>query len=199
MNSKFFDLPKEKQDRMINAALKVFALQGYQHAGTDEMIKEAGISKGLLFHYFGSKLGVYSFVYDYCVRYMALELKTTVYPKERNVFEVLKQMEFARSHAMRNYPYIQLFLNRSMEEEDREVLAAVEVPKDAYLDLCFKLESQIDYESLPPTVDPEKLRKTLGFTINGLLKSALEEEKFRSDKLYEEIVSYIDMLKGLVK
>ena len=26
MNEKFFDLKKEKQDRMINAALKVFAL-----------------------------------------------------------------------------------------------------------------------------------------------------------------------------
>ena len=30
MNEKFFDLKKEKQDRMINAALKVFALHGYR-------------------------------------------------------------------------------------------------------------------------------------------------------------------------
>ena len=29
MNGKFFDLKKEKQDRMINAALKVFAINGY--------------------------------------------------------------------------------------------------------------------------------------------------------------------------
>ena len=51
MNSKFFDLKKEKQDRMINAALKVFAMQGYRHASTDDIVREAGISKGLLFHY----------------------------------------------------------------------------------------------------------------------------------------------------
>ena len=69
MNEKFFDLKKEKQDRMINAALKVFALHGYRHACTDDIVKEAAISKGLLFHYFGSKLGVYAFVYDYSVRY----------------------------------------------------------------------------------------------------------------------------------
>ena len=56
MNEKFFDLKKEKQDRMINAALKVFALHGYRHACTDDIVKEAAISKGLLFHYFGSKL-----------------------------------------------------------------------------------------------------------------------------------------------
>ena len=35
MNAKFFDLKKEKQDRMINAALKIFALRGYRHASTD--------------------------------------------------------------------------------------------------------------------------------------------------------------------
>ena len=63
MNDKFFDLKKEKQDRMINGALKVFALNGYQKASTDDIVKEAEISKGLLFHYFGSKAGLYIFVY----------------------------------------------------------------------------------------------------------------------------------------
>ena len=52
MNEKFFDLKKEKsRNRMINAALKIFAKNGYRHASTDDMVAEAGISKGLLFHY----------------------------------------------------------------------------------------------------------------------------------------------------
>ena len=38
MNEKFFDLKKEKQDRMINAALKIFAKNGYRHASTDDMV-----------------------------------------------------------------------------------------------------------------------------------------------------------------
>ena len=46
MNEKFFDLKKEKQDRMINASLKVFAMNGYAHASTDDIVREAGISKG---------------------------------------------------------------------------------------------------------------------------------------------------------
>ena len=52
---------------MINAALKVFAKNGYKHASTDDIVKEAGISKGLLFHYFVSKMGLYSFLLDYSV------------------------------------------------------------------------------------------------------------------------------------
>lgn len=53
--SKFLNLNPEKQDRILNAALKEFAQKGYQNASTNEIVKEAGISKGLLFHYFNNK------------------------------------------------------------------------------------------------------------------------------------------------
>ncbi len=86
MNEKFFDLKKEKQDRMINASLKVFAMNGYAHASTDDIVREAGISKGLLFHYFVSKLGLYSFIYDYSIRYVILELTTGVDKEEKQLF-----------------------------------------------------------------------------------------------------------------
>ena len=92
MNEKFFDLKKEKQDRMINAALKVFAMNGYGHASTDEIVREAGISKGLLFHYFISKLGLYAFVYDYSVRYLLLELTTGVNREETDFFKLVDQI-----------------------------------------------------------------------------------------------------------
>ena len=62
MNDKFFELSKEKQDRMINGAVRVFAENGYKHASTDDMVKVAGVSKGLWFHYFGNKLGLYEFM-----------------------------------------------------------------------------------------------------------------------------------------
>ena len=78
MNEKFFDLKKEKQDRMINGAMKVFALNGFQRASTDEMVKEAGISKGLWFHYFDNKIGLYTFVVDYAIKYMNMELSASL-------------------------------------------------------------------------------------------------------------------------
>ena len=78
MNDKFFDLKSEKQDRMINASLKIFAINGYKHASTDDIVKEAGISKGLLFHYFINKMGLYSFLIDYSVKYMSFEFSRTI-------------------------------------------------------------------------------------------------------------------------
>ena len=126
MNEKFFDLKKEKQDRMINAALKVFAAGGYAHASTDDIVREAGISKGLLFHYFVSKAGLYSFIYDYSVRYVMLELSTGVSPKETDYFELLVQIKHSHLQAMKSYPCILRFLNRCREEKVGEALAEIQ-------------------------------------------------------------------------
>ena len=198
MNAKFFDLKKEKQDRMINAALKVFAMQGYKHASTDDIVKEAAISKGLLFHYFESKLGVYEFVYEYSVRYMVLELSTMVSKMESNLFEVMKQIEFARMNVMKGYPYMQQFLNRSMSEDVSEVLLATEDKRRILEEEYNRLDAQIKYTGFPAGVDGHKLHKMLDFTIKGLMTERFMEDSFQPEMLYEEIADYLDMMKVLV-
>lgn len=67
LNSKFFSLDDEKQIKILNAAIKVYVQKGYDHASTNEIVKEAGISKGLLFHYFKNKKTLYLFLFDHCV------------------------------------------------------------------------------------------------------------------------------------
>lgn len=198
MNGKFFDLKKDKQDRMINAALKIFALRGYRHASTDDIVREAAISKGLLFHYFESKLGVYSFIYEYSVRYMILEMRTSVDPKEKDLFEVMKQIERARMNAMRGYPYMQQFLNRSMSEDVSEALLAIEEKRGALEEAADSIYSQIDNTQLPPEIDGEKLRKMLDFTVKGLMTERFQDASFQPEMLYSEICDYLDMMKKII-
>lgn len=197
MNGKFFDLKKEKQDRMINAALKVFALQGYRHASTDDIVREAGISKGLLFHYFGSKIGVYTFVYDYSVRYMKLEL-SSVPSAESDLFAVVRQVEFARTRAMKGYPYMQQFLNRSMSEDVSEALLAIEEKRDNLQAFYESLYSRIDYTGFPPKVDGNKLLNMIDYTIKGLMTERFLDASFHPEMLYDEICDYLTMLESIV-
>ncbi len=197
MNAKFFDLKKDKQDRMINAALKVFALNGYRHASTDDIVKEAGISKGLLFHYFGSKAGVYEFIYEYSVRYMMLELTTKVSRTESNLFEVMKQVELARMDAMKGYPYMQQFLNRCEREDVSEALLVIEEKKELLDALYERINSQILYTDFPIGVDGHKLQKMMKLTIEGLLAEKFQEDSFQPEMLYAEIAEYMDMMKKL--
>ena len=198
MNGKFFDLSKEKQDRMINGALKVFAMQGYRHASTDVIVKEAGISKGLLFHYFGSKLGVYTFVYDYSVRFMTLELRSTVSMAERELFNLMEQVELARMHAMRAYPYMQQFLNRAAQENVTEALLATEKKREELEECYAKINAQADDSLLPVGTDVEKIKKMLELTVKGRMTECMLDESFQPELMYQEIQGYFRLMKELV-
>ena len=193
MNEKFFDLKKEKQDRMINAALKVFALHGYQHAGTDDIVREAAISKGLLFHYFGSKLGVYEFVYDYSVRYLLLELSTTVDAKETDLFTLMQQVECGKMRAMCGYPYLQQFLNRAQMEDVSEALLAVEERKRQLEETFETIYARADLEKYASPQDVIKLRKMLELTIKGLLNEKVLEGALQPEMFYEEVLTYLEL------
>lgn len=64
----FLQLQPEKQKRVLEAAVEEFAQKGYGRASMNLVVEQAGISKGALFKYFGSKGGLFAFVYR-----MALE------------------------------------------------------------------------------------------------------------------------------
>ena len=198
MNGKFFDLKKEKQDRMINAALKSFALQGYLHASTDQIVRDAAISKGLLFHYFESKLGLYTFVYDYSVRYMILELGA-VSAAEKNLFELIRQIEAAHMRAMKEYPYMQQFLNRSMSEDVGEALFAIEDKRNQLVAAYDNIYRRADYSGLPEGVDGKKLRTMMDLTMKGLMTERFQDASFQPEMLYREICSYLDMMKKILQ
>ncbi|MCL6610556.1 MAG: TetR/AcrR family transcriptional regulator [Peptococcaceae bacterium] len=72
-------LPKEKMKAVLEASVREFAEHGYAKASTNRITKGAGISKGLLFHYFGNKKNLYLYTLDACVenylQYLSVHLK----------------------------------------------------------------------------------------------------------------------------
>lgn len=197
MNDKFFDLKKEKQDRMINAALKVFAMNGYGHASTDEIVKEAGISKGLLFHYFISKLGLYSFVYDYSVRYLLLELATGVDRDEKDFFKLVNQVKQSQVQVMKNYPYMLQFLNRSRGEDATEALVETEDKRGTLPEKYQEIMARADITCFREGVNAQRLIKVIEYISDGLMTERFREEAFQPEIYYQEIKGYLDMLKKL--
>lgn len=197
MNEKFFELKKEKQDRMINASLKIFGLRGYQFASTDDIVKEAGISKGLLFHYFGSKSGLYSFIYDYSVRYMSLELKAAVSPTETDFFSLQKQMEAGRLQVLKNYPCMQLFLEKCNHENMCEALLATEEKKQEFAALCDSFDAQADPNLLPVGTDIQKLRNILRYAFRCRMADCFASGSFQPEMFYRENIAYIEFLEKL--
>jgi len=50
----------EREDEMLNAAGEAFAAHGFHEASMDAIAEAAGISKPMLYNYFGSKHGLYA-------------------------------------------------------------------------------------------------------------------------------------------
>lgn len=197
MNEKFFDLKKEKQDRMINAALKVFAQNGYKHASTDDIVAEAGISKGLLFHYFINKLGLYTFLYDYSIRFMTLELSTGVNREEDDFFALFKQMESAKLQVLKNYPYMQQFIESTKYENVKEALLATEEKKNSLHEAKENIIRRADLSRFRAEADVGKITNMLTYTVQGIMKRSFFESSFHPEMVNEEIIAYLDMIKAL--
>lgn len=198
MNEKFFDLKKEKQDRMINASLKVFAMNGYAHASTDDIVREAGISKGLLFHYFVSKLGLYSFIYDYSIRYVILELTTGVSKDETDYFQLIGQIKDAELQVMRNYPCMMLFLNNSRLENVSEVLLETEEKRNLLGEKYAEILNQATGEELDERLNREHLAEMIRFTTEGLMRSHFLDGSFQPELYHEELKQYLNTMRMFV-
>ena len=90
----------ERRDQLLRIGLEFFGNRPFGDVGTAEIAREAGVSHGLLFHYFGDKRRYYLEV----LRWVADDLLTAqaagddASPKERLDAKLRAQVEFARSY-----------------------------------------------------------------------------------------------------
>ena len=199
MNDKFFELKQEKQDRIINAALTVFAQSSYRHASTDDIVKKAGISKGLLFHYFTSKLGLYEFLFDYSARFMLLEFSREVERSETDFFALAGQVERARMQVMRIYPYMQQFLNMALREESAEAAERTQQKRGEYQERMRAYSLQADYSVFAGIGSAERMVALMRYVIDGITADMSKQHDFTPEKLYREICEYIAMMQRMMR
>ena len=68
--------PQDSRDRLVEAAIEVFAQDGPKAATVEEICSRAGLNKRMVYHYFGSKDGLYRqalrAVYD---QFLSLEVE----------------------------------------------------------------------------------------------------------------------------
>ena len=197
MNEKFFDLKREKQDRMINAGLKVFAKNGYRHATTDDIVKEAGISKGLLFHYFTNKVGVYVFLMDYSVRFLLLELSRNVKEDTTDFFDLCKQIEYGKLQVLKNYPYMQAFLDKAFEEVCLEALEECEEQKEVYKNKLEEYYTQASEQKFKNNVTSEQMLTLFRYIVKGITAENMALDTMQPEIMYHQVCEYIEILRGV--
>ena len=203
MVSKFLNLDSEKQNRILNAAINEFAEKGYENASTNEIVKEAGISKGLLFHYFKNKKQLFLFLYDYCIDVSMTEFYKKIDLKERDFFVRLRQIHLIKAELLNKYPKMLKFIEVANMEKSSDIENDLNVINKEELESASKrVFDGIDLSKFRDGIDIEKAINVVIWSFQGFNAKVLEEAKSSSskqvnyDKAFIEAEAYTEMLKS---
>lgn len=200
MFSKFLSLDTEKQDRIINAAIKEFAQKGYDSASTNEIVKEAGISKGLLFHYFQSKKQLFFFLFDYCYNLVADEFYKKVDLAERDFFKRIRQSVLIKMDLQTKYPEILTFIQEAFMQDSPEIKDEFDKKKQELNAVNIGIiYDGIDLSKFRDDVNVEKILKVISWTFEKMSDEELYKakmipgHKIDYEKVFLEAEEYFDI------
>ncbi|OIK16020.1 TetR family transcriptional regulator [Bacillus sp. MUM 116] len=201
MFSKFLNLDQEKQDRIINAAIKKFAQKGYDNASTNEIVKEADISKGLLFHYFGNKKNMYLFLFDHFYEIIVDEFYKKINLEERDIFKRVRQAVTVKMELLNIYPDLFNFLSAAVMEDSKEVkLELDQRKKQLSKNNIGKLYEDIDLSLFRDDLDVQKALKIIFWTFEQFSEELIQRAKqsptheFNYDEAIQETEEYYEVL-----
>ena len=170
MNERFFSLPEERQQAIINAGYRVFSRNTYKNSPMSEIAQAAGISKSLLFHYFHNKKELYLFLWDKCAE-ITIELLTRYgCYSQAGLFESMEQGMRAKMEIVRLCPDMASFTIRAFYEKDPEVNAAVQESYHRYFNLkADKARLNFDPEQFIPGLDIPMMYREMYWASEGYL------------------------------
>ena len=195
---KFNSLEAEKQERIINAALKEFARNGYEKASTNEIVEEAGISKGSLFNYFNSKKELYLFLLDY-VAEMIEKIYAQVDWNETDFFERMRQMGLVKFKIYKKFPQAFDFLKALAHEDAAEVKCEIrKIGKDLIERGLERSYQNIEWSKFKEDIDREKMINMINWTMLGFAEMYRDKVDSFGDvgtEVLGESDEYFDILK----
>lgn len=92
---------------------------------------------------------------------------------------------------------MQQFLDSCTSENVSEALMAIEKQRGVIQDIYAVLKNQADRSRFLDNISFEKLDTMLDYTITGLMCSHFRNDSFQPEMLYEETVSYLNMMKQI--
>lgn len=170
MNDKFFSLPEEKRQAIINAGYRVFSQNTYKNSPMSEIADAAGISKSLLFYYFRNKKELYLFLWDKCAE-TTIEFLTEYGCYEQNeLFESMERGMQAKLEIIRMYPDMGKFTIKAFYETDPEISIEIQKSYHKYFNLkADKSRMNMNPEQFIPGLDIPMMYREMYWASEGYL------------------------------
>lgn len=199
---KIFTMEDTKRDTLLTAAMSKFAKNGYKKTTTDEIISEAEISKGLLFHYFGTKRDLYIFLFKYASTTIMQEYYAQIDMNEKDILKRLRDTFLLKFKLTNKYPAIFDFVASAFFEKDTAVTGKIHRYADQmYFDAQREMRKNIDLSLFKEGFDTRRVVDVIIFTLRGYSESQTSPEKYiedyskEQDRYIREIDEYIKVLR----
>lgn len=198
MNGKFFNLPVEKQERIINAGYRVFSRNSYKKSPMSEIADAAGISKSLLFHYFVNKRELYLFLWDKCAETTVAYLREYGCYEQTDLFEMMYRGMKAKMHVIRQYPDMARFVLKAFYEKDPAVCQDIQESYKRWLSFKANVSLlNLDPEQFVPEVDLRMMYQEMYWAAEGYLWEKIQREDLDFDQMERDFLKLIEFWKSV--
>jgi AcrR family transcriptional regulator len=193
---KFLSLPAEKRNKIIDAALKTFSTNGYKKTSISDVAAAAGISKAMVFHYFGTKKDLYLYLVNLCGETIVNEINEKFDYGVKDFFERIKLSTGIEISVMKKHPSIPSFLAGMYFENDEEVRGEIQA-------ILAKGEGDrnriafegVDFSKFKDERDIGLLMKMLSWIADGYTNQLKNRSSIDYDELYREFEECLDLLR----
>lgn len=135
---RFDDLEPSRREAVFNAALRAFGRDGYRRAMTEDIAREAGMSRGLLFFYFHSKRDLYLRLVDYLMDKVTAIVVDDGFWDIDDYFELMLYAARKKSAVMHRFPHLLDFCVRAYYPEHRDVRSRMNAWKQEQIDAMWR-------------------------------------------------------------
>ena len=198
MNERFFSLPAEKQQAIINAGYRVFSQNSYKNSPMSEIADAAGISKSLLFHYFHNKKEFYLFLWENCAEITIEYLTKYKCYEQENLFEQMERGMRAKMEIIRRYPEMANFTIKAFYEKDAEISTAVQESYRKYLNLkADRTLSGINPEQFIPGLDIPMMYRDMYWASEGFLWEMVQRGNVNMEEMERGFTKLMNFWKSI--
>lgn len=198
----FERMPEDKREKLLNACYVLFGKNGYKNTSVNAIVKEAGISKGLLYHYFESKEILYKDLLTYSTKVFMDKYLTHVDTSNSDFLERTRSLTLLKYKILKETPNLLNYFSSLTNEEAEEIIELrKELTKDIeanYTQLAF---GNIDYTLFRDDID-NKLAIECIVTSLEQLGNSLKDKHFvdgvytiEDEEFVNELSKYINFFK----
>lgn len=199
MNEKFFNLPYDKQQKIINSGYSVFSQNSYKKSPMSEIADGAGISKSLLFHYFKNKKELYMFLWEKAAQTTIEYLTKYGCYEPAGLFEKMERGMRAKLNLMKKYPEMTKFVIRAFYEKNPEVCGDIQASYQKHLGFNENNSlAQLNPEDFTPGLDLEMMYREMYWASEGYLWEVIQRgNNTSSESLENDFTKMIEFWKSI--